>query len=251
MMSARAYATPATAPAKKYQPKVPKHFSYQDKRQKMSERKTYLYNMYVRVMQESELVVLFEAENVSVPLLKNLRTQMHSIKLPDGDKARLSAKNGGEEWDMPVSTLSMARTGLLRPVCREDKSKAVQGLGPYLHGQVALLSFPVLSPEYVGKVLRAMDKIMSAAIDEVDPKSGKKPPKMKAVVAVAERSRLLDAKAIPAFTKLPNLPTLHAQVVGLLSAPSQQLVGLLSQAGGATLAATLEARRRDLEKASE
>ena len=60
-------------------------------------------------------------------------------------------------------------------------------------------------------------------------------------------ARVIDAKSLPAFTQLPNLATLRAQLVGLLSSPGTQLAGILSQAGGGELAATLEARRRDLE----
>ena len=111
-----------------------------------------------------------------------------------------------------------------------------------------MLTCPVLSPEYIGKVLRAMERPVAAAVDAHDPKSAKKAPLFKPIVAVAERSRLVDTNALPAFTKLPNLPTLRAQLVGLLSAPGQKIAGLLSQAGGGELAATLEARRRDMEK---
>ena len=79
------------------------------------------------------------------------------------------------------------------------------------------------------------------------PRARKKAPLLRPLVAVAERARVIDAKSLPAFTQLPNLATLRAQLVGLLSSPGTQLAGVLSQAGGGELAATLEARRRDLE----
>lgn len=227
--------------------KIPKHFAYQDKRKGFSERKTFLFNKYQRMMRENELVVLFHAENLNVKLLSEIRRQVSHIKVPDADIARLEALNHGAPWTWPASAFTMARTGLLRPVCRRDTAESIQALEPYLHGQMAMLTCPVLSPEYVGKVLRAIERPVTAAANDVDPKSEKKAPLLRPLVAVAERARVIDAKSLPAFTQLPNLATLRAQLVGLLSAPGTQLAGVLSQAGGGELAATLEARRRDLE----
>lgn len=227
--------------------KIPKHFAYQDKRKGFSERKTFLFNKYQRMMRENELVVLFHAENLNVKLLSEIRRQVSHIKLPDADLARLEALNHGAPWTWPASAFTMARTGLLRPVCRRDTAESIQALEPYLHGQMAMLTCPVLSPEYVGKVLRAIERPVTAAANDVDPKSEKKAPLLRPLVAVAERARVIDAKSLPAFTQLPNLATLRAQLVGLLSSPGTQLAGILSQAGGGELAATLEARRRDLE----
>ena len=227
--------------------KIPKHFAYQDKRKGFSERKTFLFNKYQRMMRENELVVLFHAENLNVKLLSEIRRHVSQIKVPDADLARLEALNHGAPWTWPASAFTMARTGLLRPVCRRDTAESIQALEPYLHGQMAMLTCPVLSPEYVGKVLRAIERPVTAAANDVDPKSEKKAPLLRPLVAVAERARVIDAKSLPAFTQLPNLATLRAQLVGLLSAPGTQLAGVLSQAGGGELAATLEARRRDLE----
>lgn len=227
--------------------KIPKHFAYQDKRKGFSERKTFLFNKYQRMMRENELVVLFHAENLNVKLLSEIRRQVSHIKVPDADLARLEVLNHGAPWTWPASAFTMARTGLLRPVCRRDTAESIQALEPYLHGQMAMLTCPVLSPEYVGKVLRAIERPVTAAANDVDPKSEKKAPLLRPLVAVAERARVIDAKSLPAFTQLPNLATLRAQLVGLLSAPGTQLAGVLSQAGGGELAATLEARRRDLE----
>lgn len=227
--------------------KIPKHFAYQDKRKGFSERKTFLFNKYQRMMRENELVVLFHAENLNVKLLSEIRRQVSHIKVPDADLARLEALNHGAPWTWPASAFTMARTGLLRPVCRRDTAESIQALEPYLHGQMAMLTCPVLSPEYVGKVLRAIERPVTAAANDVDPKSEKKAPLLRPLVAVAERARFIDAKSLPAFTQLPNLATLRAQLVGLLSSPGTQLAGILSQAGGGELAATLEARRRDLE----
>ena len=61
--------------------KIPKHFAYQDKRKGFSERKTFLFNKYQRMMRENELVVLFHAENLNVKLLSEIRRQVSHIKV--------------------------------------------------------------------------------------------------------------------------------------------------------------------------
>lgn len=220
---------------------------YQETRKELSDRKVFLYSKYERVLQESELVILFDTENVSVSLMEKIRKQMASVPFPAPDKARLDALDNGQ-WTLPTTSLSMARTGILRPVCRNDSSEAVQQLLPHLNGQICLLSTRVLSPEYIGKVLRAMERPLKAAVDEIDPHSGKKLPRLAPIAAVVERRKMVEAAALPALTKLPSLPVLQAQIVGLLSMPGQQLAGILSQASGGELAATLDARRRNLEK---
>lgn len=240
-MCVRAYASGAR------KAKETRHFAYQDRRTKLSDRKTYLYGTYERVMNESELLLLFQAENLNMPLMKEVRAQVAQIPIPATDRERLVALNGGQPWDRPPSRFSVVRTGLLRPVCRKHESEAIQELGPYLHGQLALLACPVLSPEYLGCLLRAMEKPVAAAAGAIDPKSDQKVPKLTPLVAVVERARLIEAQGLPALTKLPDLATLRAQLVGLLSAPGQQLAGVLSQARGGLLAATLDARRRDLD----
>ena len=123
--------------------KIPKHFAYQDKRKGFSERKTFLFNKYQRMMRENELVVLFHAENLNVKLLSEIRRQVSHIKVPDADLARLEALNHGAPWTWPASAFTMARTGLLRPVCRRDTAESIQALEPYLHGQMAMLTCPV------------------------------------------------------------------------------------------------------------
>lgn len=245
-VSVRTYASgpPAPKPVKIKEPKV---LPYQQTRKELSDRKVFLYNKYQRLFQESELILLLETENVSVALMESIRKAMAKIPFPAADKERLD-RLAHEEWTLPTASLTMARTGLLRPVCRADTSEAIQALQPHLNGQVVLLSSRSLSPQYIGKVLRAIERPIASAAGAIDANSGIKPPRMTPVAAVVERRKLFDAKALPAMTKLPSLPVLQSQLVGLLSTPGQQLASILSQAGGGTLAATLEARRRDLAK---
>lgn len=222
---------------------------YQEKRNKLSDRKTYLYTKYQRMLQDSEVVIALDFANVNVPLMREIRRQMHSVKVPAEEITRLEALQGGQPWDLPVATLSLARTGILRPVCREHPEPAVRQLGERLRGQIALLTCPVLSPEYLGRVLRAIERPLASARDEAQA-NNKLVPRLAPLVCIAERSRFIDASGLPELTKLPTLSTLRAQLVGLLSMPGQQLAGVLSQASGGALSLALEGRRRDLEKGS-
>ena len=47
--------------------KIPKHFAYQDKRKGFSERKTFLFNKYQRMMRENELVVPVSYTHLTLP----------------------------------------------------------------------------------------------------------------------------------------------------------------------------------------
>ncbi|WFD36763.1 hypothetical protein MCUN1_003650 [Malassezia cuniculi] len=223
-------------------------FPYQESRTKFSDRKEYVFSRYERIMGTSQAVIMFEFDRVSVSLMNAIRHQLHKAKMPEEDLALLQKQYG--VWDAPTASLDVARIGLLRAVCRKSDAEAVRKFGDYLSGQTMILSVPVLSPKYLGDVLRAIDRPVNAAAREAEATS-KPVPSIKPVLALVERERIIDAKGIPALTKLPSLPTLHAQLVGLLSAPGSQIAGILSQAGGGVLAATLDARRRDLEKAQE
>ena len=199
-------------------------------------------------MRESQAIVMFEFDRVNVPLMNTISHHLSATKIPEEDVRLLERQHG--VWDTRVSSLEVVRIGILRAVCRKGDNDAVKSFGDYLMGQTMLLSMPVLSPSYLGALLRAIERAINAAAREAEA-NNKPVPHMKPVVALAERERIIDVTGIPALTKLPSLPTLHAQLVGLLSAPGSQIAGILSQAGGGVLAATLEARRRDLEKGQD
>ncbi len=65
--------------------------------------------------------------------------------------------------------------------------------------------------------------------------------------AIVEK-RVLLPDGVQQISKLPTLGTLHAQIVGLLSAPATQLAMVLGEAGGGKLARTLEGLKKALEE---
>jgi ribosomal protein L10 len=75
------------------------------------------------------------------------------------------------------------------------------------------------------------------------------PPELKVAGALIDGTVFLPEQ-VRDMSKLPTLDTLRAQIVGLLSAPSSQLAGILSQASGGQLARTLEGFKKGLEESS-
>lgn len=61
-------------------------------------------------------------------------------------------------------------------------------------------------------------------------------------------NRVLLAGDVQTTSKLPTLGTLHAQIVGLLSAPAAQLAMVLGEASGGKLARALEGLKKGLEE---
>lgn len=72
-------------------------------------------------------------------------------------------------------------------------------------------------------------------------------PRLVPLAAVLEGKRLLHVPQTRDVGRIGGLDQLRSQIVGLLSAPAQQLAHVLTHASGQQLAMTLEARKRDLE----
>lgn len=72
-------------------------------------------------------------------------------------------------------------------------------------------------------------------------------PELKLVGALID-GRVFLPQGVRDVSKLPTLDTLRAQIVGLLSAPANQLAGVLSEASGGRLARALEGLRKGLEE---
>ena len=67
------------------------------------------------------------------------------------------------------------------------------------------------------------------------------------VLGVLLNGQILLPERIAQVADMPPLRTLHAQIVGLLTSSSSQLVALLNEGGGAKLARTLEGLRESLQ----
>ena len=205
-------------------------------------RKAFLYQQYARLLNDSQLVIVLQHNNLTVSELAKLRSDIAAIKLPEGETK--------------TAKFTAVRSGLMKAVCRAQPEAAKTSLEPLFSGPVALLTCPHLSPSYVSSLLNVVDRALGNAPPKAPAKHLPHPavaaanPRLVPLGAVLEGKRLMEIPAVRDVGRLGSLDQLRAQIVGLLSAPGQQLAGVLSQASGGRLALTLESRKLDLEKES-
>ncbi|PWZ02409.1 hypothetical protein BCV70DRAFT_63886 [Testicularia cyperi] len=204
-------------------------------------KKAFLYDQYVRLLSQSQLLVVLQHNNLSVAEFAKLRSDIAAVKLPESqtDKARLNVVRAGL---MKAATRKLARS-----------NPAMAELRPALSGPIALLTCSHLSPSYLSALFNVVDRALGHAPPRAPPAGQPHPvvananPRLVPLAALMEGKRLMQIPATRDVGRIGSLDQLRAQIVGLLSAPGQQLAGVLSQASGSQLALTLEGRKRDLE----
>jgi len=168
-------------------------------------------------------------------------------------------------------TLTMVRTSIFGAALRDLPGinlAQVEKMLKNQSGSFAVLSFPTFHPPQLNAVLRALDRSippkppkteeeikLALAAKKADPEQPGRRMKRERQVRIPElelmgaiiESRVLLADDVHNMSKLPTLGTLHAQLVGLLSAPASQLAMVLGEASGGRLARTLEGLKKGLE----
>lgn len=241
-----------------------------------NERKTYLYNQYARLLEESHSTPLIFLEHVdfAVPRLIHLRREIAAAAL----KHATPAPSLSSPTPAPVPPVAPALPALkimngtlFGVVLRDHKpvdAEIAESISKMVEGGFAVLSLPDLNPPQLKAVLRVMSRL-------VPPRAAKSPEEIKKmqeeaaknfipgrklkrqrpipvpdlrVVGALIEGRIFKADGVKSVAELPSLDTLRAQLVGLISAPAAQLAGVLSQASGGSLARTLEGLRMSLEE---
>ncbi|EPQ28602.1 uncharacterized protein PFL1_03905 [Pseudozyma flocculosa PF-1] len=211
-------------------------------RRQHTTRKTFLFEQYASLLRESHLAVVLQHNNLTVAEMTKLRREIASIKLPEGETKR--------------ARLTIVRSGLMKAVCRRQTQQAMKSIEPLFSGPIALLTCPHLSPAYVSSLLNVVDRALGHTPPKAPARGAAFPtaavanPRMVPLAAVLETNRLMEMPAVREVGRLGTLSQLRGQIVGLLSAPGQQLAGVLSQAAGGNLALTLDAHKRALEEQS-
>lgn len=217
-------------------------------------RKTFLYNQYKRLMEESKVVLLLQHNSLSVKEFSKLRREIESVDLavapnqvnttPSSSKAKLTA----------------VRSGLMKPLVRSSRS--LKPLETMFSGPVALLTFDHLSPSYISRVFNVIDKALGAGKAQPKPIGTSEHAmtvtnvntRVTPLAAIVEENvnnvKLLNVSQLRDVAMLPSLDELRGQIVALLGSAPSQLVSTLNQAKGTHLLQTLDARRRDLESPS-
>jgi ribosomal protein L10 len=243
-----------------------------------SEKKTFLYYQYLRLLEstaQSPLIFL-QHNKFSVSRLIKLRKEIaqaasrHATPLPSLMKPGPNPLQVSPTPTLP--TLSIIRTSLFGVALRDFApldAKTSEEIAQTVQGGLAVLSLPVFNPPQLQAILRALERNVpkprsptaeelkqAAALEAQDPPNPgrrvkrmrkKHEPELTLMGALIE-GRVFKAEGVKQVAKLPTLGTLHAEIVGLLSSPGAQLAAVLSEASGGKLARTLEGLKKSLEE---
>lgn len=239
-----------------------------------NERKTYLYNQYARLLEESHSTPMIFLEHVDFSALRliTLRREIaaaalkHTVPAPS-----LSSPTPVPAVSPDLPTLKIMNGTLFGVVLRDHKpvdAHIAESISKMVSGGFAILTLPDLNPPQLKAVLRIMSRLVPPRKPKTpeDIKKAKEEaeknfipgrklkrqrpvpvPNLKVVGALIE-GRIFQAEGVRSVADLPTLDTLRAQLVGLISAPATQLAGVLSEASGGRLARTLEGLKKGLEE---
>ncbi|KAI0323062.1 hypothetical protein OF83DRAFT_1090520 [Amylostereum chailletii] len=264
---ARSYAVSVKSPRVYEKKPVPRIYS---------EKKTFRYNQYLRLFENSanSPLVFLHHDKFSTPNLIKLRRTIAAAAAKHATPTPSLATPGPNpvQSEPALPTLTIIRTALFGVALREYASldaKTSEEIASTIKGGLAVLSLPSLNPPQLQAVLRAIDRTIPkpkpltpeqikdkadlAAADPPNPGRRAKrsrptlTPEMSLMGALIE-GRVFKAEGVATVATLPTLETLRAQIVGLLSSPATQLAAVLSEASGGRLARTLEGLKKSLEE---
>ncbi|THH26435.1 hypothetical protein EUX98_g7753 [Antrodiella citrinella] len=210
-----------------------------------NERKTYLYNQYARLLEDSQStpIIFLEHVDFSVPRLIQLRREISAAAL----KHAVAAPSLSSPTPVPA----------IEPELPTFK----------VSGGFAILTLPNLNPPQLKAIMRIMSRLVppckTVTSEDIKKREeeaqknfvpGRKLkrqrqvlPDLRVVGALIE-GRIFKADGVKSVAELPTLDTLRAQLVGLISAPATQLAGVVSAASSGQLARTLEGLKKSLEE---
>ena len=271
-VSVRTYATSVKPPRrypKKTEPRI------------YSERKQFLYNQYLRLLEtskESPLVFL-QHTNFSIHRLTKLRKDIAAATARKGGFAPSLLNPGptplapGDDPSTIPPSLTVLRTSIFGAALRDYApidAKTAKDISETVENGLVVLSLPSLDPPTLNAILNALQKsVPPLKPGAIRVSSSKKPsaddpdfvpgrrvkrvrptltPELTVMGALIE-GRVFKAAAVRDVASLPALDTLRAQLIGLISYPANQIAGVLGQASGGQLARTLEGFKKSLEDA--
>ncbi|KAI9454876.1 hypothetical protein BJY52DRAFT_1152106, partial [Lactarius psammicola] len=234
-----------------------------------SEKKTFLYHQYLRLLESTahSPLIFLRHDKFSVPRLIKIRKEI----IQAASRHAPSLTNPGPNPVPALPTLSVIRTSLFGVALRDFApidAKTSEDIARTVQDGLAVLSLPAFNPPQLQAILRALERNVpkpkpptaeqlrqAAALEAQDPPNpGRRPkrsrkilePELMLMGALIE-GRVFKAEGVNEVAKLPTLGTLHAQIIGLLSSPGAQLAAVLSEASGGKLSRTLEGLKKSLE----
>ena len=272
MVSVRTYAMSVKPPRrypKKTEPRI------------YSERKQFLYNQYLRLLETSREcpLIFLQHTNFSISRLTKLRKDIAAATTRKGGFAP-SLLNPGPTPLTPSNdssiitppSLTVIRTSIFGAALRDYApvdAKTAKEISTTVENGLAVLSLPSLDPPMLNAILNALRKSVpplkpgqkakvpsskNPSADDPDFVPGRRVKRVKptptpelTVMGALIEGRVFKAPAVRDVASLPTLDTLRAQLVGLISSPANQIAGILVQASGGQLTRTLEGFRKGLE----
>jgi ribosomal protein L10 len=265
--------------------KPPRRYPKKTEPRIYSERKRFLYNQYLRLLETSKEcpLVFLQHNKFSISRLTKLRKDIAAATARKGGFAPSLLNPGptplAPSDDPSITTppsLTVIRTSIFGAALRDYApvdAKTAKDIANTVENGLVVLSFPSLDPPTLNAVLRALKKSAPPLKpgEESKTSSSKKPsaddpdfvpgrrvkrvkptltPELKVMGALIE-GRVFKAPAVQDVASLPPLDVLRAQLIGLISSPASQISGILGQASGGQLARTLEGFRKGLEDAQD
>lgn len=235
-------------------PKAPYRGPLSKKDRVYPSAKTTLFDKHANLLERSQLVIFIRYDKLSTKELNRLRADVQAI--PGGNLR-----------------LHVIRPTLLPPVLRMLRHLPVDELQRHLSGSIAVVTAESVDPPAISAFLRLFKqhaKTVNVAPAAPPQAKGAKAGPLKAAVqdrlvllsAILEARQDCDATGLGEIAKLPSLPLLQSQIVGLIQQSAlglvttleaasqgtgQKLVGLLQQASGGQLVRTVDGHRRTLE----
>lgn len=274
-LSRLAYRTPSTARTYAISLDPPQRLPGKKYPRVFKDKKAFQYSWYTGLLQtNADSPVLFlQHEDFTAERLRKLRLDINTAAQRAVGPSMADPAPDTSPPAMP--TLTIVRTSILGAALRDlpkiNKS-SVKKMVKETKGSFALLTLPSLHPPQMKAVLAAMEKSVppkpkktpeqlahELEVKNADPATpGRRmkrvrqirTPALKLVGALIE-GRVFLKEGTHDVSNLPTLETLRSQIVGLLGSPAAQLAAVLNQAGGGSLARTLEGFKKGLEEKGE
>lgn len=236
------------------------------------DKKAFQYNWYMKILGESRNAPLLflHHDQFSAQRLAKLRRDIYAAA--SRTTPSLLSPAAVPAVPPPRPTLTVIRTSIFGAALRDfpgvNIAQAEQMIGNTTGG-FAVLSFGTFDPPQLSTILRALDRSApprkpktpeeikkeeeAKNADPAQPGRRMKRvrkalnPELKLVGALID-GRVFLPEGVKEVSTLPTLDTLRAQIVGLISAPANQLAGLLGQASGGKLSRVLEGLKKGLEE---
>ena len=263
--------------------KPPRRYPRKTEPRIYSERKRFLYNQYLRLLEtskESPLIFL-QHTKFSISRLTKLRKDIAAATARKGGFAPSLLNPGPTPLtpsdDPSITTppsLTVIRTSIFGAALRDYSpidAGTAKAISNTVENGLAVLSLPSLDPPMLNAILNALQRSVpplkpggkaqdssskKPSADDPDFVPGRRVKRSKptptpelTVMGALIEGRVFKAAAVRDVASLPALDTLRAQLIGLISSPANQIAGILGQASGGQLARTLEGFKKGLEDA--